>query len=72
MQTVAVAVFAGISFSFYVFFIPFVGSNVLKFHIYAAFSPVVSDDLNSSKCSLNGAVYQLATRFSLSSDLPLI
>jgi hypothetical protein len=42
-QTVAVAVFSGLSFSFYVFFIPFVGSSVLKFHIYAAFSPVVSD-----------------------------
>nr|XP_024383416.1 probable protein S-acyltransferase 22 isoform X2 [Physcomitrium patens]PNR49213.1 hypothetical protein PHYPA_011109 [Physcomitrium patens] len=39
--TVAVAVFSGLSFSFYVFFIPFVGSSVLKFHIYAAFSPVV-------------------------------
>ncbi|KAG0593262.1 hypothetical protein KC19_1G316900 [Ceratodon purpureus] len=41
LQTVAVAVFSGLSFSFYVFFIPFVGSSVLKFHIYAAFSPVV-------------------------------
>ncbi|KAG0620407.1 hypothetical protein M758_4G213400 [Ceratodon purpureus] len=41
LQTVAVAVFSGISFSFYVFFIPFVGNGVLKFHIYAIFSPVV-------------------------------
>ncbi len=42
VQTVGIAVFTGLSFSFYVFFIPFVGSRVLKFHIYAAFSPVVS------------------------------
>ena len=43
-QTVAVAVFSGISFSFYVFFIPFAGGRVLRFHIYAIFSPVVSYD----------------------------
>jgi hypothetical protein len=42
MQTVAIAVFAGLGFSFYLFFIPFVGSSILKFHIYAAFSPLVS------------------------------
>nr|XP_024370381.1 probable protein S-acyltransferase 22 [Physcomitrium patens] len=41
LQTVAVAVFSGLSLSFYVFFIPFVGSSVMKFHVYAAFSPVV-------------------------------
>ncbi|CAK9858631.1 unnamed protein product [Sphagnum jensenii] len=41
LQTVGIAVFTGLSFSFYVFFIPFVGTSVLKFHIYAAFSPVV-------------------------------
>jgi len=41
LQTVAVAVFAGLAFSFYVFFIPFVGNRILKFHIYAVFSPVV-------------------------------
>jgi len=43
VQTVAVAVFAGLAFSFYVFFIPFVGNRILKFHIYAVFSPVVSN-----------------------------
>lgn len=41
LQTVAIAVFAGLGFSFYLFFIPFVGSSILKFHIYAAFSPLV-------------------------------
>lgn len=59
MQTVAVAVFSGISLSFFVFFIPFVGSNVLKFHVYAIFSPVVSD--NSKNCSqIKFAMIELA------------
>ncbi|KAL2653241.1 hypothetical protein R1flu_021369 [Riccia fluitans] len=41
LQIVAVAVFSALAFSFYVFFVPFLGSNVLKFHVVAGFSPVV-------------------------------
>ncbi|BBN00402.1 palmitoyltransferase ZDHHC1/11 [Marchantia polymorpha subsp. ruderalis] len=41
LQIVAVAVFSALAFSFYVFFVPFLGSNVLKFHVVAGFSPLV-------------------------------
>ncbi|KAL3685000.1 hypothetical protein R1sor_003022 [Riccia sorocarpa] len=41
LQIVAVAVFSALAFSFYVFFIPFLGSDVLKYHVVAGFSPVV-------------------------------
>lgn len=43
VQIVAVAVFSALAFSFYVFFVPFLGSNVLKFHVVAGFSPLVSN-----------------------------
>lgn len=38
---VAMAVFAALAFSFYVFFVPFVGSTVVKYHVIVVFSPVV-------------------------------
>ena len=40
-QIVAVSVFLAFAFSFYVFFIPFVGSTVLKIAIFAVYSPMV-------------------------------
>ncbi|XP_024538144.1 probable protein S-acyltransferase 22 [Selaginella moellendorffii] len=41
LQVVAIAVFVSLAFAFYVFFIPFLGSKVLEYHVIAIFSPLV-------------------------------
>jgi hypothetical protein len=42
MQTVAIAVFATLAFSFYVFFAPFLGSRTAKYTIIGVYTPLVS------------------------------
>ncbi|KAG0585965.1 hypothetical protein KC19_2G052700 [Ceratodon purpureus] len=41
LQTVAIAVFCALAFSFYVFFAPFLGTETLKFVIIGLFTPLV-------------------------------
>lgn len=41
LQTVAIAVFCALAFSFYVFFAPFLGTKTLKFVIIGLFTPLV-------------------------------
>lgn len=41
LQTVAIAVFCTLAFSFYVFFAPFLGTRTLKFVIIGCFTPLV-------------------------------
>jgi hypothetical protein len=51
MQTVAIAVFCALAFSFYVFFAPFLGTKTLKFVIIGLFTPLVREGKKSKSNS---------------------
>ena len=53
VQITAGATFLALVFAFYIFFLPFVESGILKVFLFAAYSPTVTHCLTTSAYSLS-------------------